>query len=307
MFTRIVLGLGLAALGALGQTKINGSRVVEGTLNYCADAGVTDDYACSLAPPVTSYVTGACYTFKANTANSGAATLNLNGLGAKPVKKVTGGISTELADNDIRAGQLVTVCYDGNNMQMQSGLGNAPAGGLAPVSGWMYPVPIWMGAVQNVAIGPDTVCHRFTLLGAHQSNVIAFNVTGASGTACTGGVCAFLVGVYDSSKTLIASSELAHSNRPEPAKNINQTGYKKITWASGSAVSNGVLTLQPGSYWLCYANESPTATFALAAARPTCRRSSSAISSLKCRGLRWDRTKPAMSAMVAPSITKRLS
>lgn len=99
---------------------INGDRVLVGTLNYCADAGSTDAYACNLDPAITTYITGAHYLFKANTANTGAATLNLNGLGAKTIVKVTGGITTTLRDNDIRVGQFVDVVYDGTNLQMQS-------------------------------------------------------------------------------------------------------------------------------------------------------------------------------------------
>jgi hypothetical protein len=48
---------------------------------------------------------------------------------------VAGGITTDLADNDIRSGQLVELVYDGTNMQMQSTLGNAASssGGLTLV------------------------------------------------------------------------------------------------------------------------------------------------------------------------------
>lgn len=320
---------------ALGQTKVNGSRVVEGSVNYCADTGVSDDYACSLSPAITSYVVGACYEFKANSSNVGIATLNLNGLGAKVMKKAAGGISTDLSDNDIRVGQLVSVCYDGTNMQVQSGLGNAGvdanaviasntlttnapvlgaannrsvvtgarsgsttefatvsgtkvvnkqlafdasgnivasssdigsgSGGAAASRGWLYPVPIFAGSSSNVNIGTDVVCHRFTLMAPHQSNVIGFNVTTASGVGCTGGTCGFLVGIYDSTKTLIASSEIAYSGHATATKDINVTGYKKVGWASGNAVSGGVLSLNPGSYWLCYVTDSGATAFSLMA------------------------------------------
>lgn len=101
---------------------------------YCADAGSTDAYACSLSPAITAYVTGAVYRFKANTANTGAATINLNSLGAKTIVKVAGGVTTALADNDIRSGQFAEVIYDGTNMQLQSTLGNAAASGSTPPS-----------------------------------------------------------------------------------------------------------------------------------------------------------------------------
>lgn len=90
----------------------------------CQDAGANDTYACSLPAAPSGYVTGQRYLFKANTANTGAATVNFNSLGAITIKKVAGGVTTDLADNDIRAGQWVGLIYDGTNMQMTSALGN---------------------------------------------------------------------------------------------------------------------------------------------------------------------------------------
>lgn len=99
---------------------------------FASDAGASDTYTATLSPAITGYVTGAHYRFKANTANTGAATINFNSLGAKTIKKAAGGITTDLADNDIRAGQWVDLVYDGTNMQMQSLLGNAASGGGVP-------------------------------------------------------------------------------------------------------------------------------------------------------------------------------
>lgn len=61
----------------------------------------------------------------------GAATINFNSLGAKTIKKLQGGAATDLAPNDIRAGQWVMMMYDGTNMQMLSQLGNGSSGGGA--------------------------------------------------------------------------------------------------------------------------------------------------------------------------------
>jgi hypothetical protein len=114
------------------STLINGSRVITGSINYCAE--VSDDdtnvntYRCPLAPAIPSYRTGTRYSFKAFTTNTGAASLNLNSLGAKTIKKMAGAITTDLVANDIRAGQIIDVFYDGTNMQMVSQLGNAATG-----------------------------------------------------------------------------------------------------------------------------------------------------------------------------------
>ncbi len=93
--------------------------------NFCSDAGSTDTYACNLSPVISSYVAGTIYWFKANTVNTGAASINFNAKGALTIKKMAGAITTDLADNDIRVGQWVAVFYDGTNAQMVSQLGNA--------------------------------------------------------------------------------------------------------------------------------------------------------------------------------------
>lgn len=111
------------------------SVTVDSTFNSCVDAGSTDAYACSLSPGgFVSFVTGQLFWFKANTANTGAATVNFQAIGARTIKKMLGGITTDLADNDIRAGQWVQVQYDGTNWQMQSQLGNA-TGGITSLEG----------------------------------------------------------------------------------------------------------------------------------------------------------------------------
>lgn len=120
--------LKLAALCLATQGLIFAQNAIVRQLS-CVDAGSTDSYACSLPVVPTGYVTGVFYWFQANTSNTGSASLNLNSLGAKTIVKVAGGITTPLADNDIRAGQWVQVIYDGVNMQMTSQLGNSGGGG----------------------------------------------------------------------------------------------------------------------------------------------------------------------------------
>lgn len=113
------------AASAWAQTAVNGSRTIVGPVNYCADAGSTDAYACNLSPAITAYVPGACYLIKANTANTGAASLALNGLSAIPIKLQ----GADPANNTIVANQMVQMCYDGTNMQLQSAAPSAGGGG----------------------------------------------------------------------------------------------------------------------------------------------------------------------------------
>jgi len=85
--------------------------------DYAADAGANDTYAITVTPAPTAYVTGDVYFFKANTINTGAATLNVNSLGAKTIVK---SYNVTLADGDIKANQIVGVIYDGTNFQLLS-------------------------------------------------------------------------------------------------------------------------------------------------------------------------------------------
>lgn len=93
------------------------AQLPDGSTNYAADSVGTDSYAITLSPAPTAYTTGMVIQFKAGTANTGAATLNVNSLGAKTIKK---NYNTDLATGDIVANQLVQVCYDGTNFQLMS-------------------------------------------------------------------------------------------------------------------------------------------------------------------------------------------
>ena len=123
----------------------------------CAAAGAsTTDYACSLTPSPVALLTGGSYVFKAdvaNTAASGKPTISFNSLAAKKITKVVGGVTTELAANDIQAGQWVSLIYDGTNMQMQSVLGNPsmtyPGAGVANSTGSAWGTSYTVGTAAN--------------------------------------------------------------------------------------------------------------------------------------------------------------
>jgi hypothetical protein len=93
---------------------------------FVADTASDDDYLIAPSPAIAAYATGQMFHFTAQTVNTGGATLNINGKGAKAILKEH---DVALSDGDIEAGQIVTVIYDGTQFQMQSLLGNAPGGG----------------------------------------------------------------------------------------------------------------------------------------------------------------------------------
>lgn len=90
---------------------LNGVVKVAG--GYAASSGGSDTYAITVTPIPGSYAAGDVFYFKADVANTGAASLNVNSLGAKTIKKWVGTALADLDDGDIQANQLVGVQYDG--------------------------------------------------------------------------------------------------------------------------------------------------------------------------------------------------
>jgi microcystin-dependent protein len=73
----------------------------------------TDTYTANLDPAITAYTTGAYYFITFTNANTGAATLNLNGLGVKAIITQDG---AALTAQKIRAGMHGILKYDGTSM-----------------------------------------------------------------------------------------------------------------------------------------------------------------------------------------------
>jgi len=115
------------------------AAVQNSSFNFFADAQANDTYVITPAPAISAYATGQRFIFTANTANTGACTLNVNGKGAKDIVK---GYSTALVTGDIAAGQVVEVVYDGTNMVMTSLPNALVAGGDA---GLMHTHPVYAG------------------------------------------------------------------------------------------------------------------------------------------------------------------
>ncbi len=110
---------------------INGSRTIAGTINAATTTGSGSAYLMVLDPPITDYVINQCFTFRAHVANTGAATLNVNGVAIRPMKKFVGGAQADLVAGDITSGQIVLACYDGTVMQLVgAGLAGGAGGGL---------------------------------------------------------------------------------------------------------------------------------------------------------------------------------
>jgi hypothetical protein len=75
----------------------------------------TDTLTGTLTPAIAAYATGNLFSFVAVATNTGAATINLNGLGAKSITKQG---TTALSAGDILSGQVHLIEYDGTRFQL---------------------------------------------------------------------------------------------------------------------------------------------------------------------------------------------
>lgn len=90
---------------------IRGINVQGSSLPFVVATGATNAYVLTYSPAITAYTSGMQLSFRTNAANTGAATINVNGLGAKTLKR--GG--ADLASGVLSNGGYVRVVYDGTN------------------------------------------------------------------------------------------------------------------------------------------------------------------------------------------------
>ena len=88
--------------------------------SYLRDIGTINAFAVQLNFPIFAYTNGLKIKFLTKLANTGACTLSVNGLPAKPITK---SVDVSLSAGDILAHQVVECTYDGSNFQLQSGSG----------------------------------------------------------------------------------------------------------------------------------------------------------------------------------------
>ena len=95
----------------------------QGRAVYALDTGAADAYVVALPATLAAYTTGLDIIMKAVNANTGASTLNIDGLGVKSIKRFDG---TALVAGDIPAGAMVGLRYDGTNFRLSGNPTVAP-------------------------------------------------------------------------------------------------------------------------------------------------------------------------------------
>lgn len=108
-------------------------QVQDGVITYLTSVAGTDVITATAAVGMAAYATGQRFTFIAAGANTGAATININSIGAKAITKNG---ATALSAGDIASGAAVEVFYDGTQFQIVSSAANTTATAIANTGGW---------------------------------------------------------------------------------------------------------------------------------------------------------------------------
>ena len=160
------LGAGSAATDAAQYGQLQAGATTIATVTG------TDTLTGTLSPAIAAYAAGNLFSFVAANTNTGAATINLNSLGAKSITKLG---TTALAAGDIVSGQVHLIEYDGTRFQLIN-----PS--TFSVSGLVPPANGGTGVANNSAMtvtGSGNFAYTRTLTGTTN---VTFPTTGTLAT-----------------------------------------------------------------------------------------------------------------------------
>lgn len=142
----VVVANGATTLDASTITKLTDAPFIDpklpavpkaaqtGKWNYAVAGGSANALTATLVPAPDAYSAGFHVRLKIASNNTGSATLDVNGLGAKTIKRPDG---SNLASGNMVAGSVVELVYDGTNWFLQTAQAtntNTSSGGLTTVA-----------------------------------------------------------------------------------------------------------------------------------------------------------------------------
>lgn len=234
-----------------------------------SSAGTANALTISVTPAITAYLAGQTFRFRSSLANTGAATLAVNGLAAQAITK-DGGVA--LVNGDIPVAAIIEVVYLGTEFRL-----SRPAPGtqldirdtsqVLPAGLWrLYSAGNTVLLVRNTAAAGDfsSAVNVYTIYGSNDSVVFTGTVAGAAATTSaqfttkaqldakayggvvnsTGGAI-YLPSGWSSAKTGTGQYTITH--------NLGTTNYGVVptivgnTGAYSSITSNGANTFIVGT------------------------------------------------------------
>ena len=183
--------------------------------NRYGTATGTNALVATLTPAPSKLVAGFTLRFKNTTANTGTVTLNVNGLGAKPIVK-NGGVA--LSAGNLKVSGVYTVCYDGTNFILQG-------------EGGEYGTAVASNVLSGKTIGTDNGLINGTMV--NRGNVGTQNLTG-KGASYT-----IPKGFHDGNGKVTATYDSTSEGRVENIISLPAASqvYIPHPWGGGTGVS----------------------------------------------------------------------
>jgi hypothetical protein len=212
---------------------------------YGVTGGTANAIEITLTPAPTAYTEGMGIAFKKSENNTGAVTINVNGLGAKPLLKSSGG---EFAAGNLKNGSVYTARYNGINFRLQGEGGEyGTAGAAQTLSG--YTIGTENGVIpgtmpNNGSAAAETVNltsegQEYTIAAGYHSGLrkIKAVITGlVAGVVKAGTTVGGILGTFTNDATATAAQMLSGA-----------TAWVKGVLVTGNIPSKGAATITPGT------------------------------------------------------------
>ena len=241
-------GAGNTLNAVAGVDYVSGLQLQNSTLTFLSSVAGTNVITGNLTPAIASYVAGQMFSFLSAGANTGAVTLNINGVGAIAVTKLG---STALAAGDIPANTIIIVQYDGSEFQLVAPAALSSLGSMA------------FQNANSVNITGGTIAGTFT--GPLTGNVTG-NVSGSSGS-CTGNAATATLStdstnaigynqtwtVFNSTTRAFGTTYTNSTGKPICVIVSSSNGYGLTAYVNGVAIgstSSGNSAVALGMSWI---------------------------------------------------------
>jgi len=152
-------GFRLTGVGAAvaSTDAVQFGQIQTGSFNFLIVSGI-DALTGNLNPALAAYTAGNAFYFVVGSTNTGAMTINIDGLGVKDIRRLG---SVALAAGDLVAGQVALIVYTGTNFQLLDGnaFSNLRVSDTLTLSAYTETVAAYstVGASQTLSIAVGTV------------------------------------------------------------------------------------------------------------------------------------------------------
>lgn len=236
------------AAGTVASDAARLDQVQGGSATFITAAG-TDTITGTTSPALTAYATGNQFSFLVANTNTGAVTINVDGLGAKAITR-TG--TTALIAGDMIAGQAVEIIYDGTRFQLVNGnsFTNLKVSGTLGVTGvsTFTAQPIVSSLTASLPIFTDgskgLVSNTMTGTGSVVMSISPSLTTPALGTPASG----LMTNVTGTASGLTAGNVTTNANLTGPITSVgnatsiaSQTGTGTTFAMSASPTFTGTV------------------------------------------------------------------